>query len=143
MLIYYLGNRIVCLAELQHRARAFIAETQDSGHPWMILLEELCRESDKIMEDSKKDHEDLVQQVSEFCCLVFNVIIFVKNQTQINLSMKSLQSTKLGIYQNKIIKHDVQIVLNIYVVLLNLEKSFALRYQKNYALLFEMIDCKI
>lgn len=61
----------VSFFELQERARALIAEWDlDADNPILILLEDLCKEGDKITEEARRDHEDLIQQVGFFYCLI-------------------------------------------------------------------------
>ncbi|XP_066586159.1 uncharacterized protein [Prorops nasuta] len=51
-------------SQLQEKARHALTNG-DCDSPYLLqLIEELCRESDKMMEDAKKDKEDLQQQVS-------------------------------------------------------------------------------
>lgn len=55
------------LAELQEKARAIVSESSDGQeHPLFQLVEDLCREGDRLTEDAKKEHDDLVRQVCAF-----------------------------------------------------------------------------
>lgn len=52
-------------AELQEKARGIISEWElEADNPVLVLLEDLCKEGDRITEEAKRDHEDLLQQVS-------------------------------------------------------------------------------
>lgn len=56
-------------AELQEKARGIISEWElETDNPVLVLLEDLCKEGDRITEEAKRDHEDLLQQVSDFYC---------------------------------------------------------------------------
>lgn len=58
------GDGRETFAELQERARAVISEWETEGdNPILVLLEDLCKEGDRMTEEAKKDHDDLVQQV--------------------------------------------------------------------------------
>lgn len=72
------GDRIATLTELQDRARSMVAECATSAdHPLLQLVEELCREGDRITEEAKNDHEDLRQQVSFNCMLELKCLLSV------------------------------------------------------------------
>ncbi|GJQ85464.1 hypothetical protein Trydic_g23887 [Trypoxylus dichotomus] len=61
-----LGGKIANLAELQERARSLVAEWKNGAdHPLIQLVEELCREGERITEEAKRDKEDLRQQVDQ------------------------------------------------------------------------------
>lgn len=52
-------------AELQERARALVSECEEEAdNPILLLLEDLCKEGDRMAEERKKEREDLMQQVS-------------------------------------------------------------------------------
>lgn len=59
-----LGKKPSTLVELQERARSLVTECGSNTDPALIqLLEDLCREGDRITEEAKSDREDLQQQV--------------------------------------------------------------------------------
>ncbi|KAK9719890.1 Pericentrin-AKAP-450 domain of centrosomal targeting protein [Popillia japonica] len=59
-----LGGKIGNLADLQERARMLVAEWKNGAdHPLIQLVEELCREGERITDEAKKDKEDLRQQI--------------------------------------------------------------------------------
>lgn len=63
---FYLGDQVSFL-ELQEKARALISEWDlDTDNPVLVLLEDFCKEGDRITEEAKRDHEDLIQQVRIF-----------------------------------------------------------------------------
>lgn len=59
-----LGGNQVSFLELQEKARSLISEWElETDNPVLVLLEDLCKEGDRIMEEAKRDREDLTQQV--------------------------------------------------------------------------------
>lgn len=64
----FADGRRVTLLELQEKAKLLIAEHPTSADPAFVqLIDELCREGEAINEESKKEQEDLKQQVSYIC----------------------------------------------------------------------------
>lgn len=59
-----LGIKKASLGELQERARILVAESGiNSNHALVQLIDELCKEGDRILEEAYRDREDLLQQV--------------------------------------------------------------------------------
>lgn len=53
------------LAALQEKAQAMLVQSRASVDPDVLqLIEELCRVSETIKEEAKKESKDLLQQVS-------------------------------------------------------------------------------
>lgn len=74
MCSFFFGNVILCVgetfAELQEKARGIVAEWElEADNPFLVLLEDLCKEGDRIREEARRDREDLIQQVSWFLYL--------------------------------------------------------------------------
>lgn len=68
---FFEGGKIANLAELQDKARTLVADWKNgSDHPLIQLVEELCREGERITDEAKKDKEDLRQQVSNIYVLI-------------------------------------------------------------------------
>lgn len=60
------------LAELREKARAIVSETPGGDeHPLLQLVEDLCREGDRLTDDAKKEHDDLVRQVGVSLIFLF------------------------------------------------------------------------
>lgn len=61
------GGRINSMAELQERARTVATQCgAEADHPLLQLVDDLCQEGDRIVDDAKKEHMDLLQQVGWF-----------------------------------------------------------------------------
>lgn len=68
----------VTFAELQEKARMLISEWEmETDNPVLVLLEDLCKEGDRISEEAKRDHEDLIQQVRNGFSLKIHFLGFV------------------------------------------------------------------
>lgn len=73
-----------------------VAEWKNGAdHPLIQLVEELCREGERITDEAKKDKEDLRQQVSFYIFLIicqsgfFGTIIIVMDKCCIVFGMAS------------------------------------------------------
>lgn len=62
------GGNVVTMAELLERARAVAAECGAANdHPLLQLVEDVCREGERLAEEARKEQKDLLQQVIFFC----------------------------------------------------------------------------
>lgn len=70
----------MALSELQEKAKLLISEHPNGVDPAFVqLIDDLCREGELIIEESKKEQEDLKQQVrSVFINICSNLYLFVK-----------------------------------------------------------------
>lgn len=87
----------ITFGELQEKARTFIAEwVSEADNPVLLLLEDFCKEGDKIMEEKRREREDLMQQVSVLFFYFYNVVWEISTlwQVQHSLEIKKVNLTK-------------------------------------------------
>lgn len=67
----FLGNKRATLNELQDRARTLVADCNiKADNSLYQLIDDLCREADLILDESKKEKEDLQLQVRYIAILL-------------------------------------------------------------------------